>query len=78
MPYQPPPMQSGPSCFDRMKMGFMIGFAVGISSAGLFGTYSALRMGLRGRELMSNVGKVMIQGGGTFGTFMCIGTAIRC
>lgn len=32
-----------PSCFDRMKMGFMIGFAVGISSAGLFGTYSALR-----------------------------------
>ena len=37
-----------------------------------------LRMGLRGRELMSNVGKVMIQGGGTFGTFMSIGTAIRC
>ena len=31
-----------PSCFDRMKLGFMIGFAVGISSAGLFGTYSAV------------------------------------
>ena len=36
------------------------------------------RMGLRGRELMSSVGKVMLQGGGTFGTFMAIGTAIRC
>ena len=36
------------------------------------------RMGLRGRELMSNVGKMMLQGGGTFGTFMSIGTAIRC
>ena len=68
----------GPSCFDRVKMGFMIGCAVGMSSAALFGTYSALRMGLRGRELASSIGKVMLQGGGTFGTFMSIGTAIRC
>lgn len=27
-------------------------------------------MGLRGRDLVNNVGKVMLQGGGTFGTFM--------
>lgn len=36
------------------------------------------RYGLRGRELVNNVGKVMIQGGGTFGTFMAIGTGLRC
>jgi len=36
------------------------------------------RYGLRGKELFSNIGKVMIQGGGTFGTFMAIGTGIRC
>jgi hypothetical protein len=36
------------------------------------------RYGLRGRELVNNVGKVMIQGGGTFGTFMSIGTGLRC
>lgn len=36
------------------------------------------RYGMRGRELINNVGKVMIQGGGTFGTFMAIGTGIRC
>lgn len=36
------------------------------------------RYGLRGRELINNVGKVMVQGGGTFGTFMAIGTGIRC
>lgn len=36
------------------------------------------RYGLRGRELINNVGKVMLQGGGTFGTFMAIGTGIRC
>jgi hypothetical protein len=36
------------------------------------------RYGLRGRELVNNVGKMMLQGGGTFGTFMAIGTGIRC
>ncbi|KAL6432736.1 reactive oxygen species modulator 1 [Cataglyphis hispanica] len=70
--------QGGPSCFDRMKLGFTIGFCVGMASGILFGGFSALRYGLRGRELVNNVGKVMIQGGGTFGTFMAIGTGIRC
>lgn len=36
------------------------------------------RAGLRGRELMGLVGKSMLQGGGTFGVFMSVGTAIRC
>ncbi|KAI7684974.1 Reactive oxygen species modulator 1 [Sarcoptes scabiei] len=95
-----------PSCFDRVKYGFMMGACVGLVSGGLFGGFRALRfysnilmfyfsirfsnlsiffysnaiisMGLRGRELLSSLTKVMIQGGGTFGTFMAIGTAIRC
>jgi hypothetical protein len=33
----------GPSCFDRMKYGFMIGFCVGMCSGGLLGGFSALR-----------------------------------
>ncbi|XP_055376942.1 reactive oxygen species modulator 1 [Condylostylus longicornis] len=70
--------QQGPTCFDKMKMGFTIGFCVGMASGALFGGFSALRYGLRGRELINNVGKVMLQGGGTFGTFMAIGTGIRC
>lgn len=69
---------SQPSCFDKMKTGFTIGLCVGMASGALFGGFSALRYGLRGRELINNVGKVMIQGGGTFGTFMAIGTGIRC
>jgi len=68
----------GPSCFDRVKMGFMMGCCVGMASGLLFGGFTALRMGLRGRELMSQVGTVMVQGGGTFGTFMSIGTGVRC
>lgn len=61
-----------------MKTGFTIGFCVGLASGALFGGFSAIRYGFRGRELLNTVGKSMIQGGGTFGTFMAIGTGIRC
>ena len=67
-----------PSCFDRMKLGFMMGMCVGMCSGGLLGGFNALRMGLRGGELVQTVGKIMVQGGGSFGTFMAIGTGIRC
>lgn len=69
---------SGPTCWDKMKMGFTIGFCVGVASGTLFGGFNAYRFGLRGKELLSNVAKVMLQGGGTFGTFLAIGSAIRC
>lgn len=36
------------------------------------------RGGLRGRELVNTVGKVMLQGGGSFGTFLAIGSGLRC
>lgn len=35
--------QGQPSCFDRMKTGFTIGFCVGMASGALFGGFSALR-----------------------------------
>ncbi|KAK7915577.1 hypothetical protein WMY93_011338 [Mugilogobius chulae] len=70
--------QTQPSCFDRVKMGFMMGFAVGMAAGAMFGTFSCLRIGMRGRELMGGVGKTMMQSGGTFGTFMAIGMGIRC
>lgn len=44
----------------------------------IFNTIFFYRMGLRGRELIQTVGKTMVQGGGTFGVFMSIGTGIRC
>lgn len=36
------------------------------------------RSGFRGRELISSMGKTMLQSGGTFGTFMGVGAALRC
>ncbi|XP_043471577.1 reactive oxygen species modulator 1 [Leptopilina heterotoma] len=70
--------QQGPTCWDRIKMGFTMGFCVGLASGAIFGGFTALRSGMRGRELVNNMGKIMIQSGGTFGTFMAIGSGIRC
>ena len=46
MPALPPASygQGGPTCFDKMKMGFTIGFCVGLASGALFGGFSALRL----------------------------------
>ncbi|XP_061291599.1 reactive oxygen species modulator 1-like [Bos javanicus] len=70
--------QSQPSCFDRVKMGFVMRCAVGTAAGALFGTFSCLRMGMRGRELMGGIGKTTMQSSGTFGKFMAIGMGIRC
>lgn len=35
--------QGQQTCFDKMKMGFGIGFCVGMASGALFGGFSALR-----------------------------------
>lgn len=55
-----------------------MGSCVGLSCGALFGGFSGFRYGLRGGELVRSVGKVMLQGAGTFGTFMAIGSGIRC
>jgi len=34
---------AGPSCFDKMKTGALMGCAVGLSAGALFGTVGALR-----------------------------------
>ncbi|CAF3174816.1 unnamed protein product [Rotaria socialis] len=67
-----------PTCFQRVKIGFTMGFTVGMVTGIVFGGFTAIRYGLRGRELISTVGKSVVSAGGTFGTFMAIGSAIRC
>ena len=70
--------QSQPSCFDRMKMSFVMDCSMGMAAGALFGTFSYLRMGMWGWELMGSIGKTMMQSDGTFGTFMAIGMGIWC
>lgn len=80
MPYVPQgrAQMQAPSCWSRIKMGFALGFSVGVGVGILFGGFSSWRMGLRGREMLGTMGKVMVQSGGSFGTFMAIGSGIRC
>ncbi|CAF0830823.1 unnamed protein product [Brachionus calyciflorus] len=70
--------QGGQSCFDKVKMGFGMGFVIGASTGFLFGGFQAFRFGLRGRELATTLVKAMGQAGGSFGVFMAVGTALRC
>eukprot|EP00127_Corallochytrium_limacisporum_P003097 Clim_evm26s146 gene=Clim_evmTU26s146 len=66
-----------PSKFERAKLGAMMGFSVGASIGCILGSYQCFRMGLRGRDFVRTVGKVMLQSGGSFGFFMGIGSVIR-
>ncbi|CAI2732815.1 unnamed protein product [Schistosoma spindalis] len=54
---------SQPSCLAKVKFGFLMGFCVGVATGAIFGGFSCLRYGLRGRELIQTVGKGMFQGG---------------
>ena len=56
----------------------MMGAAIGASIGALYGGFVGIRYGLRGRELLSGLGKAIMQTGGTFGVFMAVGSGIRC
>lgn len=100
MPVSTPVARSGGqiTCYERVKLGFMMGAFVGCGAGILFGGFSSFRFvdilislscyltsnlfvnraGLRGMDLVNQTAKTMFQGAGTFGTFMAIGSAIRC
>uniref|UniRef100_A0A2K6RY40 Reactive oxygen species modulator 1 n=1 Tax=Saimiri boliviensis boliviensis TaxID=39432 RepID=A0A2K6RY40_SAIBB len=63
--------QSQPGCFDRVKMDFVMGCAIGMAAEILFGTFSCW-------ELMGSTGKTVMQSGCTFGTFTAIRMGILC
>ncbi|CEF69355.1 Reactive oxygen species modulator 1 [Strongyloides ratti] len=66
------------SCFDKIRLGFMMGAVIGGSIGLLLGGVGGFRMGLRGGELFKQVGKTVAQSGGSFGVFMSVAQGIRC
>lgn len=77
MPVQNVPV-GRPSCWAKVKYGFRLGCCIGLTFGALFGGLNALRLGIRGRELFSTLGKDMMSAGGKFGTIIAIGAGIRC
>ncbi|XP_063690858.1 reactive oxygen species modulator 1-like [Bolinopsis microptera] len=66
------------SCWTKVKTGAMMGAALGCGVGLMFGSFVGIRGGLRGKKLINELGSTMLQSGGTFGTFLAIGSAIRC
>ncbi|XP_008689030.1 reactive oxygen species modulator 1-like [Ursus maritimus] len=72
-----PYRQSQPTCFNHMKMGFMMGYAVCMAAEVLLGTFSCLRIGMWGWKLMGSIRKIMMQTDVIFSTFMAIRMGIQ-
>ncbi|EPB79803.1 hypothetical protein ANCCEY_01177 [Ancylostoma ceylanicum] len=51
----PPGHGQPPTCFQKIRMGFMMGCMIGGATGVLIGGFSALRMGLRGKELLIQI-----------------------
>ncbi|POR33698.1 Protein MGR2 [Tolypocladium paradoxum] len=69
--------QQGPSNFDKLKMGAMMGGTVGVIIGFIFGTVNIFRYGAGSQGIMRTLGQYMGASGATFGFFMSIGSVIR-
>ncbi|PHH87229.1 hypothetical protein CDD83_9149 [Cordyceps sp. RAO-2017] len=67
----------GPSNFDKLKMGAMMGGTVGVIIGFIFGTVNIFRYGAGSHGIMRTLGQYMGASGATFGFFMSIGSVIR-
>ncbi|VDN50967.1 unnamed protein product [Dracunculus medinensis] len=67
-----------PTCWQKLKLGFMMGAVIGGATGVVLGSFGAYKMGLRGKEFLTQVGKIAAQSGGSFGVFMMVAQGIRC
>ncbi|KAH8879342.1 mitochondrial genome maintenance protein [Thozetella sp. PMI_491] len=76
----PPPSHHGavgPSTFDKLKMGAMMGGTVGAIMGFIFGTVNIFRYGAGTNGIARTLGQYMLASGSAFGFFMSIGSVIR-
>ncbi|KAJ9641462.1 subunit of TIM23 translocase complex [Coniosporium apollinis] len=68
---------TGPSTFDKLKMGAMMGGSVGLIIGFIFGATNIIRFGPGPNGMLRTLGQYMLGSAATFGFFMSIGTTIR-
>ncbi|KAH7316737.1 reactive mitochondrial oxygen species modulator 1-domain-containing protein [Stachybotrys elegans] len=69
--------QHGPSNFDKMKMGAMMGGTVGVIIGFIYGATNIFRYGAGSQGVFRTLGQYMGASGATFGFFMSIGSVVR-
>ncbi|KAF4548492.1 Reactive mitochondrial oxygen species modulator 1 [Elsinoe fawcettii] len=68
---------AGPSTFDKLKMGAMMGSSVGLIIGFIFGATNIIRFGPGPNGMLRTIGQYMVGSAATFGFFMSIGMTIR-
>ncbi|TRM65659.1 reactive mitochondrial oxygen species modulator 1-domain-containing protein [Schizophyllum amplum] len=66
-----------PSVWQKMKMGFIMGAGVGMTTGFIFGSYTILRGGAGPRGALSTLSQYMLASGGMFSFFLAVGSVIR-
>ncbi|KAF8633936.1 hypothetical protein AX15_001120 [Amanita polypyramis BW_CC] len=72
-----PQRHEGPSVWQKLKMGALMGGGVGLTIGFIFGTWSVMRHGAGSRGFMATLSQYMLSSAATFSFFLAIGSVIR-